>query len=380
MMRGIGAVVAACAAGLLVGCGGSDDEGKKSAGTASGGQVSTQAASAIDRLYEGTYQAPPESAPRPMAGRRVWLISPGQNVSTFSAAIGGAAEAARAIGWTTKVYDTKGDQAAIGNGIRQAVAGKAEAIVLYAIDCASAKAPLGEARAAGIRVVAAEGLDCDETNPGEQPLFDGAVTYVEGSFREWIAAYGETQADWLIADRDGAATTIAFTNNEQQAAVVLGRAFDRRMAECADCKVERVAFSFGDMGSKLQNAAGQALLRNPNANAVQVPADGLITGGVGPAVQSSGRELAVMGGEGQSANVDLVRAGKQQTAGIGIPVEWEGYAAIDTLNRLFHGEQGVSSGIGLQVFDRDHNLPESGAYAPPVDFRAAYRAAWGVDG
>lgn len=59
---------------------------------------------------------------------------------------------------------------------------------------------------------------------------------------------------------------------------------------------------------------------------------------------------------------------------------WEGYAGIDAINRLLNDEEPVSSGIGQQLFDADHNTPEDGPYVPPFDYEAAYLEAWGVSG
>ena len=59
---------------------------------------------------------------------------------------------------------------------------------------------------------------------------------------------------------------------------------------------------------------------------------------------------------------------------------WEGYQTIDNLVRLFAGEPPAGSGIGLQVYDLEHNIPADGGYRPPVDFKAAYREAWGLEG
>jgi hypothetical protein len=32
------------------------------------------------------------------------------------------------------------------------------------------------------------------------------------------------------------------------------------------------------------------------------------------------------------------------------------------------------------MVDKDHNLPASGDYTPPIDYQAAYQKAWGVSG
>ena len=36
------------------------------------------------------------------------------------------------------------------------------------------------------------------------------------------------------------------------------------------------------------------------------------------------------------------------------------------------------SGLGWQLVDATHNLPASGAWQPPVDFKSLYEKAWGV--
>jgi ribose transport system substrate-binding protein len=88
-----------------------------------------------------------------------------------------------------------------------------------------------------------------------------------------------------------------------------------------------------------------------------------------------------VGGEGNLANMDLIRQGTQDVS-IGIPSQWLGYAAADALNRAFAGQATkVDSGLGFLIIDKDHNLPAQGQlWAPPVDFADAYRKAWAGGG
>jgi len=61
------------------------------------------------------------------------------------------------------------------------------------------------------------------------------------------------------------------------------------------------------------------------------------------------------------------------------PTGWLGWATIDTLNSVFHGQQPQESGIGWQLIDLQHNLPAAGkGWEPAVDYVAAYKKAWGV--
>jgi ribose transport system substrate-binding protein len=144
------------------------------------------------------------------------------------------------------------------------------------------------------------------------------------------------------------------------------------------CKVTVKRFSFGELVQGVQSQTEQEILRNPDATAVGVAYDGVLLAGVSAGVLSStNRNLKLMVGEGGAAAMDLVRE-KKAEGGVGIPVDWEGYGGIDALNRIFHGQKPVKSGIGIQVFDQTHNLPSSGGYKAPYDFKALYKKAWGV--
>jgi ribose transport system substrate-binding protein len=378
----VAVVMALVALAALAGCGSDSDSGSSSGG--SGGSdsagTSTSASSAtLDALYKGTYESPPTSGPAPARGRDVWLISCGQSLSICAAAMSGAQEAGDLLGWKTTVFDGKFNPTIEGNGIRQAIAAGADAIVLYAMDCDVVKSPLTQAKKAGITVIGVESLDCSETNPGQPSLFDGTVTYVEGPYATWIKQYGAAQADWTIADSGGKAEMLALVSSEGAALKLIADGVRDQMKTCSGCKLDELEIRPTDAGPPLTAKTQQALLQHPDADYLIVPFDGLITSGVSAALQASGRagKVKIVGTEGQPPNMQLVRDGKQ-AAGVGIPIEWEGYAAIDGLVRLFAGREPVSSGIGIQVYDADHNVPKTGGYVAPFDFRAAYRQAWGV--
>ena len=91
-------------------------------------------------------------------------------------------------------------------------------------------------------------------------------------------------------------------------------------------------------------------------------------------------QLYVMGGEGFADELDLIRAHKGVNAVNIISSEWTGWAAVDTLNSAFLGQQPKNSGIGWTLCDPSSNLPPSGAFVPKVDFKAVYSRAWGVSG
>ena len=89
--------------------------------------------------------------------------------------------------------------------------------------------------------------------------------------------------------------------------------------------------------------------------------------GVGSALVESGRndKIEVIAGEGFPSNIQLIRDNKGQDAANAFPAPWTGYAAIDSLNSLFHGQKPQDSGIGYKLIDREHNLRHSGRVTNP---------------
>jgi ribose transport system substrate-binding protein len=378
-----GLLCACLALSGLTACGSDSGKSGSSAGAATtGGDSSVSAAKAqLDKLYKGTYQAPPADGAKPEQGKKFWVVSVGQSLTSAAAASKAIKDASDKIGWDTTIFDGKGDPNTMLAGVRQAIAAKADAIAVLYIDCANIQSGLAEAKKAGIKTIAVESLDCDTGDKPGKKLFDHNITYVEGDFTNWIRQWGAAMGTWAIANTDGKAKMILFKETDIQTTVITAEGTEAELRKCSGCEVvETVNFVATDLGPKLQEKAQQAFLKHPDANVLAVGYDGVLTSGVLGALRAAGRQgkVKVIGGEGQAPNMDLMREGTGQDAGVGVPTSWEGLAALDAVIHLLGGKEPQSSGIGLQVYDKDHNLPKSGPYAPPVDYVAEYYKAWGV--
>jgi ribose transport system substrate-binding protein len=375
MMRKSAALIAVGCAGLLSACGaGSSPSTTTTSATASKTSAPVkEAQAAVNALYGNQFVAPSNS-PRPQPGKKLVLISCGQSITACSDGIGGAAAAAAKLGWQTRIVDTKGDLSQAPAAIQQAIVSHADGIFLYAINCTYIKQALEQAQQAHVPVVAAESLDCNPSHP----LFSAGVSYVEGPYSEYIRQYGIDQAKYIVAKTNGDAKVIVmYESDDLGGTTIQEKAQVAYLKSCATCTVYEVPYTINDLSTGLQQKVQQALVQHPDANVVVVQYDAVLLSGVAAGVQASGKKVLVMAAEGDAPTLDLVRSGKV-TAGIGIPIPWEGWAGVDDLNRLFHGQQPVSSGIALQFYDAAHNLPKSGRYVPPVDFPSAYAKAWGV--
>lgn len=367
--------------------------------------LSANTQKAIDAAYKGDFGTPPQTAPKPSPGKNIWVVTLSATVIDYHAA-GQIIDAAKLMGWHVTIFDGKFSPDTIVSGLRQAVAAKADGIVLTAVDCASVKAGLQDVKAAHIPVVGVEDLDCnqqvgnngvlqDTGQPGlfsAQPLYNlpsGGVTTFVGFYG---GVYGPYQAVGMAAGTKGNGKIIALDETDVPFIAVGFDAFNKTLAQsCPACKiVDTIDFVGTDLGPTLQQKVAQALVQHPEANAIYGLYDAP-TQDVATAVIGSGRtnSLFVMGGEGTAPVADLIRENRGVNAGVGYSVTWEAWSALDALNRLFHGEKpvgtpdgaGFPSGMGAQLYDSHHNMPSKGQrFQGPIDFQAAYRKAWGVSG
>jgi ribose transport system substrate-binding protein len=381
-------VLCVVCASLVSACGGDSSSNDSEQPTASGGASSAGAYQAqLDKLYEGTYTEPTGDAPKPESGKSIWMVSVDQAVPFAKIASDGVRAATESLGWDLRIVNGKSDPSQQLTGFQQALAAGADGIVVGYMDCPVLRTGLQRAQEAGVPVVAIEASDCDQLKSGDEKLFSHIVNYADGQgFRDWIQSWGEAQATWVIAKTEGKAKAILTHENDTTTTNLAAAGAVRGMKKCPTCKiVETVKFVGPDLGPPLQQKIEQALIRNPDVDAFIAAYDGVLTAGGGAnALKASGRlsDMNVMGGEGDASIIKLIRANDGADACIGIPTEWEGYASVDALIRLFAGDDPgkTNSGIGIQVCDADHNLPPEGeAYAPPVDYVAAYEKAWGVE-
>jgi ribose transport system substrate-binding protein len=369
---------------LLAGCGTTGETGQ--AGRIDGASDYLAVARArVASDYRGTIRVP-DPTPRPAAkGKKIAVLSLGQISISSSTPSNAAMEAARALGWTARLYDAQLNPAKAPVIMQQALDSGVDGIIVDAIDCPLIGKQLAEARQKRVAVVPIYAFDCDDPLFGGtgSPQFSSNVNY--GPHAKDIGAftvgYGADQADAVIAQTKGHARVIIFNDPQLSVLQYTAQGFKDELARCADCKlVQELDFHAADLGTPLYTRAAQALADHPEANAVKIPYTSAALGGIVKAVTASGRsdDLYVVGGEGFAPELDLIRTRGGLDAVNIISSEWVGWAAADSLNSAFLGQPPVDSGIGWTLADANHNMPQAGPYVPAVDFRAVYRRAWGV--
>jgi ribose transport system substrate-binding protein len=372
------------AAGLALGvaaCGGGDG----AAGAASATQTQSSGAPAVDKelaqLYKGTMGQPPATGPKAAKGKKVLIVSCGQQTLSCVSGAKGAMDAAKAIGWDAQLFDGKFNPALYGTGVQQGISQKVDGIVLDAIDCATARPQLEKARKAGIKIVSFAAYDCDDPSIGGAPLFDGQVQFRgDPDVRASAFTHAGMQARFAAAKQNGKAKVILFKLDALLATKYMREGLERGFARCSGCKVvAEVPLAPTDIGPALQQKVQSVLLKHPEANTVMSGFDVLLLAGVEAGVRASGlgSKIKLFGAEGYAPTADLVRGGSV-AGGVAVDGDWQGWAGIDELNRIFNGEKAVDEGLGFQAWDKDHNLDASGPWRSKVDYKSAYEKVWGV--
>lgn len=389
-----GAILAAggvLAAVAITGCGSSSSGSSSSSGgssTAGGASAAgadmAAANSQLAAAYKGHFTQPPTDSNPPAKGKKVWVLSCGEQIPTCVALTSNMMEAGKKLGWDMHLYDGKGVPANYTKGINDAIAAGANGILPVSYDCPLVTQALRSAKKAGVKSIPVLGWDCGELNPGQPNLYTAHLSFgsrypnQEAEYR----ASGEDMAAWVVSRTKGKANVLEFANQEFYTLKFQQEAFDKRLKQlCSSCQLTQVPYQVIDFGPKLQAKAKAALVKYPDANAmvgVPIPA-----AGPSPAVVQAGRadSMQVIGGYGLSGDTDLVR-GNQGLNGIyAQPMGWIAYASVDMLNRAFNGKPQVDEGVGYGILDEQHNLPPAHqGFETNVDYKADYDKSWGVTG
>src|SRR5207244_4314095 len=142
----------------------------------------------------------------------------------------------------------------------------------------------------------------------------------------------------------------------------INRGYDGAMAKCKTCENIRVPYTFSQVPNPATQIWKSAILAHPEAHALAYVPSGLMTLGLQTAIRTSGHKLRVYGAEGGAVNWTNIRSGFELSA-IVRQDDQAIWATADTMNRVLAGQSPKSlpnEGGGVQIVDKNHNLPAAG--------------------
>lgn len=378
-LKAAGAAALGVALLVLAGCTGAGDDAGEGGDALTDEQVAAAQAE-LEKYREGVFESPPTTGPAPAPDKNVWIVTYGLAATPAADFDRGAREAAEVLGWTTNSCDGEFSPSTWQECYRQAVAAGADGLAIYVNDCASTQAALREARDAGVKIVSAEASDCSDQEEGAEPLFDHQLEFAQGSLFDWLGALLYPPAAKVTTEFGADARIMLMDEIGNVAVNVMNESVTEYLAEtCPGCQVvSTVEYKGDEFGAPLQEKVGQALLANPDVNAIITPYDDAAFNALA-AVRENGGDIMVTAGPGSDATIDLIRSG-ELTGGYTQDIAWEGWGVMDALNRLFNGEEPVPAGQGIGWMDAD-NLPAEGeSYESPIDYKTIYTKTFRGEG
>jgi ribose transport system substrate-binding protein len=317
----------------------------------------------------------PKTSPTPAAGQSVVCVQyMAQDISSASWCRG-VTEGAAKLGWKATVIDGQGTADGQRRALQQAIALQPNGIVLASVDAQSNVGLLKEASDAGIKIVGIHSV----AGPGPAPkvhLFTNITCDP--------VAQGTLAADYAIAHSHGTAQLIAVTDTQYAIARAKADAAQAAIKTCPNCKMlEYVSTPVGTTNQIMPGLFTSWIQKYPEPFYVYTVSDaGFFDPGV-PALRTGGvphgGRIALIGSDGSPSAYLRIRTGQYEVATIPEPAIFQGWQAIDELNRAIKGAPPSGFNQPLHIITKDNlatDINADGIYEPKVDYRSEYAKIW----
>ncbi len=320
----------------------------------------------------------PTSGPAGMPGKNVVIVAGDLRNGGHTGVANGAAEAAAALGWTTRVIDGQGTVAGVSSAMSQAIALKPDGIIDAGFDLAQNMTSVEEADKQGIKMVSWHG------GPTAGPVAGTPVFFNVTTDPEKVA---EVSAMYAVANSDGKAGVVIFTDSAYAIAIKKSDGMAATIKKCAGCEVLSVEDTpLADVANRMPQLTTSLIQRYGDKWTYSLGINDLYYDFMGPSLSAAGMAPEgppqnISGGDGSESAYQRIRTGQFQVATVPEPLTMQGWQLVDELNRAFAGEQpsGYFAPVHLVVKDNvafdggDKNI-----YDPDNGYRDAYRKIWKV--
>lgn len=322
----------------------------------------------------------PTTGPAAEPGKLVVYVSTDQRNGGALGVGEGVEEAAGVVGWEFRVLDGQGTVSGRSNALSQAIALGPDAIVLGAIDATEQAALVEQADAAGIVVVGWHSFA--KTGPNDSPPVFTNITTDPMEVAQAAASYA-------VADSNGQAGVVIFTDSVYQIAVAKSDAMAEIIRACGTCTLlEVVDTPLSDVATRMSPLTTALLQRYGDQWTHALSINDLTFDFMAPALASAGiagdaNPISVSAGDGSGAAFQRIRAGEYQVGTVAEPLRLHGWQIVDEINRALHGEADSGYVAPAHLF-LPTNIEFDGGpqdiYDPDNGYTDAYKAIWGAAG
>ena len=321
--------------------------------------------------------AGPTTGPKAAAGKTIVYVSTDQRNGGALGAGEGVKEAAAKIGWTFKLIDGQGTVSARASGISQAIASKADVIVLGGIDATEQAAAIEEAAKAGIVLIGWHSYA--KSGPHDKlPIFNNVTTDPLE-----VAA---SAASFPCAATGGKVGAVIFTDSTYEIAVAKSNAMAKVIKACGDSKVlEIVDTPLADAAARMPQLTTALLQKYGKAWTHALSINDLTFDFMAPSlsaagIKGDGMPLAISAGDGSEVAFQRIRAGEYQAGTVAEPLRLQGWQVVDEANRALNKEKQSGFTAPAHLFLPSNIKSDGGprnTYDPDNNYAAAYAKIWG---
>ena len=222
----------------------------------------------------------PTTGPKAAGHKLIVVVSTDQRNGGARGVSEGVEEAAKVLGWDVRVIDGQGSVNARAEGIGQAVALKADGLVLDAIDAAEQASATEGALKAGIKVVGWHSGPA----PGPMPKY-GIFTNITTDPLEVAKA----AASYAVADSDGKAGAVIFTDSAYAIAIAKSDAMAAVIRACKTCTLLSIEDTpLADAANRMPQLTTSLLTRYGSKWTYALSINDLTFDFMAPSLQSAG--------------------------------------------------------------------------------------------
>jgi len=322
----------------------------------------------------------PTTGPKAQGKKLVIYVSTDQRNGGAQGVGDGAAEAAKAIGWDFRILDGQGSVPGRTSAMSQAIALKADGIILGSPDAVEQAPEIEEAVKAGIKVVGWHSGPA----PGKIEANPNVFTNITTDPNEVAKASGL----YAVVDSNGAAGVILFTDSIYAIATAKTNAEKAAIEGCSGCKVLSIEDTpIGDLANRMPQLTTSLLSKFGKAWTYSIAVNDLYFDFSAPSLTSAGIDPAagyprqISAGDGSVPAFQRIRAKQYQLATVAEPLHLHGWQAVDEMNRAFAGQPPSGYVAHVHLFINANIDKDGGAqniFDPGNGYKDEYKKIWGV--
>jgi ABC-type sugar transport system substrate-binding protein len=309
-----------------------------------------------------------------VAGKTLWYISFSEQSPVMATWSGTMQRLVQSYGGKVNIVDGKSNFSEFGRLIEQAVANRADAIVLMGIPPEAFGVQVQQAKDAKIPVIVGS------NGVAAIPDMNGVVAAVTIDHVQ----VGKLLGAWVVADTNGKSPAAVVTHDEVMGTKTIVDSITGEVARLcgSSCSVKAENLPFARIQTEGEVTQSLAA-RNPDLKYI-IPVYDFETLTMAPALQAAGAADRVSLASFNAIPAVMQKLKKGEVAAdVGAPNGWFGFAMADQVMRVMSGASPVPDiKVPLRLFTRENiesidlGTGEETWYGK-VDFPAEYRKLWG---